>query len=65
MRFYLAIVVQGEERVVIVFPELLPRLAVLKEVWRGAKKCLWENERTGIATKPGKEQEEKKIEDVS
>ncbi len=42
VRFYLAIVVEGEDNVVVVFPKLLPRRAVLEEVWRGAKKCLWE-----------------------
>lgn len=36
------IVVEGEEDVVVVFPKLLPRRAILEEVWRGARKCLWE-----------------------
>ncbi|KZM18904.1 uncharacterized protein EKO05_0010379 [Ascochyta rabiei] len=44
VRFYLAIVVKGEEDVVVVFPGLLPRRAILEEVWRGARKCLWESE---------------------
>ncbi|KAF2623917.1 hypothetical protein BU25DRAFT_400097 [Macroventuria anomochaeta] len=43
VRFYLAIVVKGEEDIVVVFPSLLPRRAMLEEVWRGARKCLWEN----------------------
>jgi phosphatidylinositol glycan class H protein len=49
VRFYLAIVVVGEEDVVVVFPGLLPRRAILEEVWRGARKCLWENESMGRA----------------
>jgi phosphatidylinositol glycan class H protein len=36
------VVVEGEEDVVVVFPTLLPRRAVLEDVWRGTKKCLWE-----------------------
>jgi phosphatidylinositol glycan class H protein len=43
VRFYLAIVVEGEEDVVVVFPTLLPRRAILEEVWRGTKRCLWEH----------------------
>jgi len=43
VRFYLAIVVEGEEDVVVVFPALLPRRQVLEEVWRGARRCLWED----------------------
>lgn len=42
VRFYLAIVVKGEEDVVVVFPKLLPPRAMLEEVWRGARGCLWE-----------------------
>ncbi|KAF2841812.1 hypothetical protein M501DRAFT_927153, partial [Patellaria atrata CBS 101060] len=42
VRFYLAIVVEGEEDVVVVFPKLLPRREILEEVWRGAKACLYE-----------------------
>lgn len=44
--------VEGEDNVVVVFPKLLPRRAVLEEVWRGAKKCLWEG---GTAREKGKE----------
>lgn len=43
MRFYLAIIVQGEQDVVVVFPSLLPKRAVLEEVWRGGRRCLWES----------------------
>jgi phosphatidylinositol glycan class H protein len=42
VRFYLAVVVEGEEDVVVVFPTLLPRRAILEEIWRGTRKCLWE-----------------------
>ncbi|KAH0350541.1 hypothetical protein KCU83_g4829, partial [Aureobasidium melanogenum] len=42
VRFYLAIVVEGEHDVVVVFPSILPRRRVLEEVWRGAKSCLYE-----------------------
>jgi phosphatidylinositol glycan class H protein len=43
VRYYLAIVVKGEEDIVVVFPHLLPRRAILEEVWRGTRKCLWES----------------------
>ncbi|KAK7751939.1 hypothetical protein SLS62_006082 [Diatrype stigma] len=42
VRHYLAVVVDGEEDVVIVFPRLLPRPRVLEKVWRGVRGCLWE-----------------------
>ncbi|KAF2753339.1 hypothetical protein EJ05DRAFT_211830 [Pseudovirgaria hyperparasitica] len=42
VRFYLAVVVSGEEDVVVVFPKLLPRRQILEEVWRGTRKCLHE-----------------------
>ncbi|EON68731.1 hypothetical protein W97_07989 [Coniosporium apollinis CBS 100218] len=42
VRFYLAIVVQGEEDVVVVFPTLLPNRHILETVWRGARACLYE-----------------------
>jgi phosphatidylinositol glycan class H protein len=41
VRFYLAIVVKGEEDVVVVFPSLLPRREILEVVWRGARNCLY------------------------
>lgn len=43
IRFYLAVVVKGEQDVVVVFPRLLPRRGVLEEVWRGVRRCLWED----------------------
>ncbi|KAF2399584.1 hypothetical protein EJ06DRAFT_478590 [Trichodelitschia bisporula] len=42
VRFYLAIVVKGEQDLVVVFPNLLPSLSILEEVWRGARSCLYE-----------------------
>jgi phosphatidylinositol N-acetylglucosaminyltransferase subunit H len=43
VRFYLAVIVEGATEVVVVFPNLLPRLDVLQEVWRGARRCLYAN----------------------
>jgi phosphatidylinositol glycan class H protein len=57
----LVVVVEGEEDVVVVFPRLLPRRAVLEEVWRGARKCLWEGKdevERGEHNKKGKEDSE-------
>lgn len=42
VRFYLVIVVEGEDEVVVVFPNLLPRREVLEVVWRGVRRGLWE-----------------------
>ncbi|KAK0658187.1 Phosphatidylinositol N-acetylglucosaminyltransferase subunit gpi15 [Lasiodiplodia hormozganensis] len=42
VRFYLCIVVEGEEDTVVVFPNLLPKRQILEEVWRGTKACLYE-----------------------
>jgi phosphatidylinositol glycan class H protein len=47
VRFYLAIVVKGEEDVLVVFPSLLPKRAIVEEVWRGTRKCLWEGKEEG------------------
>lgn len=53
VRFYLVIVVEGEEDVVVVFPRLLPRRAILEEVWRGARGCLWEGKEKGKEKEDG------------
>lgn len=45
VRFYLVVIVEGEEDVVVVFPGLLPRRDIVEEVWRGVRQCLYENER--------------------
>ncbi|PKX88584.1 PIG-H family GPI synthesis protein [Aspergillus novofumigatus IBT 16806] len=42
VRFYLAVIVEGEPDVVVVFPKLLPRRAILEEVWRGSRRCLYD-----------------------
>ncbi|KXT16776.1 hypothetical protein AC579_5487 [Pseudocercospora musae] len=43
VKFYLCIVIEGEEEgVVVVFPTILPRREVLEQVWRGARACLYE-----------------------
>jgi len=42
VRYYLVIVVEGEEEVVVVFPRLLPRRGVVETVWRGARGVLFE-----------------------
>lgn len=42
VRFYLMIVVEGEDEVVVVFPTMLPRRGVLEVVWRGVRGGLWE-----------------------
>ncbi|KAI9801479.1 MAG: hypothetical protein M1833_002711 [Piccolia ochrophora] len=54
VRFYLAVVVEGEEEVVVVFPKLLPKRKILEQVWRGARACLYESKpqpSAGIASK--------------
>ncbi|KNG85673.1 phosphatidylinositol N-acetylglucosaminyltransferase [Aspergillus nomiae NRRL 13137] len=43
VRFYLAIIVDGEPEVVVVFPKLLPNRAILEEVWRGSRHCLYDS----------------------
>ncbi|KAI0513116.1 GPI-GlcNAc transferase complex, PIG-H component-domain-containing protein [Xylaria bambusicola] len=42
VRSYLAVVVDGEPDVVVVFPKLLPRARVVERVWRGVRECLYE-----------------------
>ncbi|GAM89800.2 hypothetical protein ANO11243_078390 [Dothideomycetidae sp. 11243] len=42
VKFYLAIVVEGEEDLVVVFPKIFPKRQLLEEVWRGTKACLYE-----------------------
>lgn len=49
VRYYLVVVVEGEEDVVVVFPRLLPRRLIVESVWRGVRGVLWEpGERVGI-----------------
>jgi len=42
VRYYLVVVVEGEEEVVVVFPRLLPRRKIIETVWRGVRGCLYE-----------------------
>lgn len=46
VRYYLIVVVEGEDDVVVVFPGLLPRRHIVETVWRGARECLYEKGRT-------------------
>jgi phosphatidylinositol N-acetylglucosaminyltransferase subunit H len=49
VRYYLVVVVEGEDEVVVVFPRLLPGRAIVERVWRGARGCLYEPEnREGV-----------------
>lgn len=45
VRYYLVVVVEGEQDVVVVFPKLLPRRKIVERVWRGIRGCLYEPER--------------------
>ncbi|KAF4955049.1 hypothetical protein FGADI_4794 [Fusarium gaditjirri] len=40
--YYLIVIVEGEDDVVVVFPGLLPRRKIVEEVWRGVRRCLYE-----------------------
>lgn len=42
VRYYLVVVVEGEDEIVVVFPKLLPRREVVEKVWRGVRSCLFE-----------------------
>ncbi|KAL8397407.1 hypothetical protein RB594_004218 [Gaeumannomyces avenae] len=44
VRYYLVIVVEGEEELVVVFPRLLPGRRTVEAVWRGVRGCLYEPE---------------------
>lgn len=47
VRYYLVIVVEGEEELVVVFPRLLPRRRTVEAVWRGVRGCLYEPQPAG------------------
>jgi phosphatidylinositol glycan class H protein len=55
VRYYLGVAVKGEGEITVVFPTLLPGRAIVEQVWRGARGCLWQGER-----KEGKQQGERK-----
>lgn len=42
VKFYLAVIVEGEKEVVVVFPKLMPRREILEQVWRGSKEVLYQ-----------------------
>ncbi|KAJ5890945.1 uncharacterized protein N7473_007173 [Penicillium subrubescens] len=42
VRFYLAVIVEGEPGVLVVFPQMLPKREILEEVWRGSRRCLYD-----------------------
>lgn len=44
VRYYLVVVVEGEEDVVVLFPGLLPRRKIVEAVWRGVRGCLVEGD---------------------
>jgi phosphatidylinositol N-acetylglucosaminyltransferase subunit H len=44
VRYYLVVVVEGEDDVVVVFPRLLPRKKIVETVWRGVRGCLNEGD---------------------
>lgn len=48
VRYYLVVVVEGEDDVVVVFPKLLPRKKIVEAVWRGVRGCLFEGEGNGM-----------------
>ncbi|KAK2598122.1 hypothetical protein QQS21_005754 [Conoideocrella luteorostrata] len=49
VRYYLVVVVEGEEHVVVVFPGLLPKRRIVETVWRGVRECLYEKpKRDGV-----------------
>jgi len=45
VRYYLVVIVEGEQEAIVVFGKVLPRRDVLEEVWRGARSVLWCKER--------------------
>jgi len=53
VRYYLVVVVEGEDEVVVVFPRLLPGRAIVERVWRGARGCLYETEKREVVEKEG------------
>ncbi|KAK4180364.1 GPI-GlcNAc transferase complex, PIG-H component-domain-containing protein [Triangularia setosa] len=44
VRYYLIVIVEGEEDIVVVFPRLLPGRKIVEEVWRGVRGCLYEGD---------------------
>ncbi|CCX09687.1 GPI-GlcNAc transferase complex, PIG-H component-domain-containing protein [Pyronema domesticum] len=46
VRFYLAVLVEGEAALSVVFPTLLPGRRICEQVWRGTRRCLYQGEKT-------------------
>lgn len=44
VRYYLCVVVEDEEDVVVLFPGTLPRRKIVEAVWRGIRGCLMDEE---------------------
>ncbi|KAJ5861784.1 uncharacterized protein N7529_009094 [Penicillium soppii] len=42
VRFYLAVIVEGEPDALVVFPHMLPKRDILEQVWRGSRRCLYD-----------------------
>jgi phosphatidylinositol glycan class H protein len=42
VRYYLVVLVDGDEDVVVVFPKLFPPRRIVEAVWRGVRGCLYE-----------------------
>ncbi|CAI7624537.1 unnamed protein product [Penicillium glandicola] len=42
VRFYLAVIVEGEPNALVVFPNMLPKREILEQVWRGSRRCLYD-----------------------
>lgn len=61
LRYYLVVVVDGEDDVVVVFPRLLPGRAVVESVWRGVRGCLWEPHEGGAGSGGAKRWEDKGV----
>jgi phosphatidylinositol glycan class H protein len=59
VRYYLVVVVDGEDDVVVVFPGLLPPRAIVETVWRAARDCLYEKGRPSAPPPPQAAEEEK------
>ncbi|KAK9478024.1 GPI-GlcNAc transferase complex, PIG-H component-domain-containing protein [Lipomyces japonicus] len=50
--FYMAVIVKDRSRLSVVFPTLLPRRAILEEVWRDVRKCLFQQTAALPAKRP-------------
>jgi len=39
--FYMAVIVEGHDRMVLVFEDLIPKLCILLQIYRGARSIMW------------------------